>query len=285
MYDKMKSSMVYSPTSLNELLSLHSKLPKALIYAGGTHILLSQDNKNIKLPTSVISLQKVDELLRLKRTERYLEIGAAVTINRILEKASGVMPNVMKKALLEIANSSVRNLATIGGNICIAEKRMNSFPVLFLLDTKLELKKSNNTRWVDIKKFLKEDNTLDLRQGEILTRIRVPFETWNYQRYYVIGDRTLQSTDYFLFCSLGKIEKEQVIQFKFVLSQGDNNIYRSRTAEDFIVGRRLPLNKKEIATVKDMFLKDISVEHSIDEAKNEKISGLLQSVFSETYRG
>ncbi|MBN2651675.1 MAG: FAD binding domain-containing protein [Spirochaetales bacterium] len=284
MYNKAKSSIVYIPKNLGELFQIYNKFPNALIYAGGTYLLLSQNNRTIKLPSNVISLQRVDEMQKLKRTERFLEIGAAVTINRILEKASGVMPNVLRTALLEISNPAVRNIATIGGNLCVSEKRMNSYPVLFLLDTKLELKRSGQSRWVDIRKFLTEDNRPDIRDGEILTRIRVPFEQWNYQKYYVIGDRSLQSIDYFLFCSLGKIEKEQVSHFKFVLAQGDNNIYRSRTAEDFIVGRKFPLNNREISTLKELFIKDISSEHVIDMAKKDKISNILQSMFLEPYR-
>jgi CO/xanthine dehydrogenase FAD-binding subunit len=283
MYTKSKSSIIYTPKNLSELFQIYNKFPEAMIYAGGTSILLNQNTKNIKLPQNVISLKRVDELQKLKRTERFLEIGSAVTIGKLLEKASNTMPAILQKALLQTANPAVRNIATLGGNISVSEKRMNGYPVLFLLDAQLELKRPGKTRWVDIKKFLNEKNQPDFLPKEILTRIRIPFDDWNYQKYYVIGDRTLQSSDYFLFCALGKIEKESINHFKFVLTEGDKDIYRSRTTEDFFIGRRLPLNAKEVNLMKELFIKDLSSEYRIEGAKKDKIGDILHSMFKESY--
>ncbi|MBR6153344.1 MAG: FAD binding domain-containing protein, partial [Treponema sp.] len=51
---------------------------------------------------------------------------------------------VIKKALKTIGTAAVRNLATLGGNICAEGQKLTLWAPLVALDSRVEIKKSAN---------------------------------------------------------------------------------------------------------------------------------------------
>ena len=69
-----------------------------------------------------------------------MEIGAAVPISRLLRTGRHVMPKALFTAPINIGGPALRNQATLGGNLCSPEHRLSTYPVLLLLDVRLELR-------------------------------------------------------------------------------------------------------------------------------------------------
>jgi xanthine dehydrogenase small subunit len=174
---------VFRPKNLGGTLRLYTRNPGALLYAGGTEIArLAQrgSGRPLDLPLKVIYLGNVQELNRLSRGQRYLDIGSVLDLSRILSIGRNVIPPVLFESLSAIATSDIRNLATLGGNIALRTCRGDSLPALSVIDTQLELRTAGSTRWVGLAEFFGSRNLPDLRPGEILTRIRVPLEEWDF---------------------------------------------------------------------------------------------------------
>ena len=77
-------SQVFFPMNFQELFSAWNRFPDAVIYAGGTELIRSQRKRIPKLPKNIISLGKLDELHKISRTERYVELGAMVKLSQII---------------------------------------------------------------------------------------------------------------------------------------------------------------------------------------------------------
>ncbi|MDR1597168.1 MAG: FAD binding domain-containing protein, partial [Treponema sp.] len=77
-------NQVFFPTTLPELFSAWARFPDAVPFAGGTELLRNQGKQVLNLPRNILSLDQLDELHRITRTERYLEIGAMVKISDII---------------------------------------------------------------------------------------------------------------------------------------------------------------------------------------------------------
>ena len=119
----MDEVRVFRPKSLGGLLRLYARNPDALLFAGGTSLiprLRSQGGLCLQLPPKVIYLGNVAELSRISRTQRYLDIGATLSLARIMSVGRNVLPQVLQTALGSVAYPSVRNLATLGGNLCLS---------------------------------------------------------------------------------------------------------------------------------------------------------------------
>jgi len=249
---RVSRSNIYAPTNLAELLSLYSKLPSALIYNGGTHILREQPRKYVQLPANVINVHRVQELGKITRTERHLDIGAAVPIGRILEVGSNVVPQALQQALSSIGTPAVRNWATLGGNLCIPDRRMSTFAVYLLLDIQVELRKVGSARWIPLNRFAAPDRKIDLQRGEVLTRIRIPFATWDLQVYQKM-DRELQDPNNFLsLCGLARVQRDVITDIRFACATSGTTVVRSREVETELVGRRVPVAPRELATIHEL---------------------------------
>ncbi len=193
----VKEVRVFRPKSLGGTLRLYTRNPDSLLYAGGTEIIRRVQRGSRRLfafPPKVIYLGNVQELNRISRSQRYLDIGSALDLSRILKLGRNVLPPVLFEPLSGIATPAVRNLATLGGNICVRSCRGDSLPALSVIGAQLELRTAGSTRWTTVGSFLNQRGRPELRPGEILTRIRIPLEEWDFALFRKVGGRQRRNT-------------------------------------------------------------------------------------------
>ena len=244
-------SHIFYPSTLNELLSIKNQNPGAVLWAGGTGIMGKVEEKTPDLPLNIIQLSKVSELKKIRRTERFLEIGAGAVINRVLNVGQHVLPHALAQAMGMIRPSSIRNTATIGGHICMPDIRLNLFSVLLLMDVSLELRKAGGTRWIQITRLFNKNGEIQLKENEILTRIRIPFGSWNRQFFKSDGNPFLRGGKSISFAVLADIQKGMLNDFRMAIGNSGKHTVRSIELESLIIGKKVPLSTKEITAIAD----------------------------------
>lgn len=256
-------SHIYYPSSLNELLNIKNKNPEAVIWAGGTGLMGRQYKKIPTLPGTIIQISRVAELKKIRRTERFLEIGAGASINRILNIGQHVLPNALAKAMQLIKPSTIRNIATIGGHLCVPDMRLNLFSVMILMDVSLELKRMGGTRWIQINRFFNKNGEIQLKSNEILTRIRVPFGNWNRELYKKAGNPFFEPEKAISFCILADIQKGILNDYRMAIGNSGKHTVRNIELESFFIGKKLPLSSKDILLITEnheKWLKSLTLE-------------------------
>lgn len=246
MAESDRRTHVYTPETLPELLQLCRRKPLASIYAGGTDLLRGVTKAEFALPGEVISLQEIEELRRISRTDRYLEIGAAATVARILHVGSSILPPAFYDALHAVGPPGLYALATLGGSICSVRHIYSVVPLLSIMDVRFEIRRQGHTRWVPASRFRDAGGAPALLEGEILTRVRIPLENWNMQLFRQMGAIHLQSTSPLILCALGKTAKGVLDDFRLAFCGSAPVLYRNRELEAELVGRKLPLAGREI---------------------------------------
>ena len=126
-------NQVFFPSTFQELFTAWNRFPDAVPFAGGTGIIRGQGDQTLALPRNILYLDKLNDLRRITRTERYLEIGAMVRLNEII-RLGKIVPEALTRCLEHIAGHHIRNQATIGGNICYPRRRLDSAAPLVALD-------------------------------------------------------------------------------------------------------------------------------------------------------
>lgn len=248
-----RNPTVYFPDTLGELLQTYRRSPEALLYAGGTYILSQRPGRFLELPATVLSIQDVEELRRVSRTERMIEFGAGMTIARILRLGEQNIPPALHAALSSIGPPALRGLATIGGNLAIPARMMTTVPVLILLDAKIELKRQGGVRWLPVSRFHLPDGRLDLRPGEIITRIRVPLQPWSGQMFRRFGTELSPGSEPLTVCGLVRVSDGIVEEIRLNGTASGKTLLRSRTMEAELVGRRVPLSQREVESAGEAF--------------------------------
>ncbi len=249
MADKTVAPLVYMPETIQQLLQIYKKNPTAEIHAGGTYSVIKTSPQEPLPGNSIIYIGNIEEMKRISRTDRYVEIGAGCSINQVLGIGSGILPRALVSALQQIGSYTIRNLATIGGGLAVKERRLDAFTVLSLFDVRVEGRKAGSSRWIQPARLFDETNRLAIGGGEVLTRIRVPVETWDVQVYKKIRNRTMDPKENFIFCGLAKLQKGQVQDFRFCFGGIQRGVLREKSIEAEITGKKLPLQKKTLDTI------------------------------------
>jgi xanthine dehydrogenase YagS FAD-binding subunit len=114
----MQAFAYVHPENLKEALaSLGTAWGETDVLAGGTDLLaLMKDN--IHAPKTVVSLKGVKELKGIKSSAAGLEIGAMTTVDELMSNAAVRAYPALMQAAAGIASPQIRNMGTVGGDLC-----------------------------------------------------------------------------------------------------------------------------------------------------------------------
>ena len=158
----------------------------ARIVAGSTDFLVRW-RAGLWNPDHVINIQRVAGLGRITYSARNgLRIGALVTI-RTLEQHPAVRRRypALAAAAASFAGVQVRNLATVGGNICNASPSGDTIPALLVFGAECRIVGPDGERWVALDQFFTGPGQTVLQAGELLAEVRVPPPAANTGSHYI----------------------------------------------------------------------------------------------------
>lgn len=233
----------FKPKDLAETFSLldqHGR--KAELIAGGTDVmvLVKQSNRS---PEVLISLRGIEELRYIHKNGDY-RIGA-LTTHRMIE-TSMLMKNeltALNQGASQVGSVQVRNVATIGGNICNAAPSADTAAPLMILDAVLVLKSNKSERQVSIEDFFVGPSETVKAWNEILTEIIIPEQMGTYGTAYCKHARRKAMNLPILGVAVGlSLEMDETISdARVALTVAAPTPIRIHEAEDFLRGK--PLNE------------------------------------------
>jgi len=161
--------------SLGEAGSLLSEYRHRIkVMAGGTDLLVAMKRRTVA-PQYVLNLKTIPNLDYIDHNEEGLRIGALCTLDEI-ESSSMIKDKfpLIAYSARQIGTQQVRNLGTIGGNLCNASPSADMAPSLIGLGAKLKIKGLTGERIVALNDFFLGPGETVLQADEILTEIQVP---------------------------------------------------------------------------------------------------------------
>lgn len=193
-----------------------------------------------------LTVASIPELLTIDKKERHIDFGPAVTLSQILEIGRNKMPSVLYDAIETVATPAVRNIATLGGNICAScsadgdesAQKLTLYAPLLALDARLEFKNQNETMYVPFNKFT------SIPHGFVLTKIRVPFDDWEVAIFRRVGPSNIITPLSAGFVFLADTQKDILANIRIAFA--GTILFRSLELENRVIGTRLPLSKRTI---------------------------------------
>lgn len=274
--------IIYTPSSLTDLLNIYKKNPTALLFAGGTWTLSHQKDKIFHLGKTVINMGKLTELKKISRSERYLEFGSGVSLADILNLKASVIPPILYQAIQTMATPQIRNRATIGGNLCVKDHRMSLFPALSVLNAQIELRETGSSRWIEIRRFINEDNEPDIHPNELLTRIRIPIEDYEFQISKSIGFKLSAGKDFASCTAVARMHKNVVLELRVRIMDGKWHQFRPLQTESHINGKKIPFSEKDKLFFNENFMKEYTNQpNRPTKTANERVKRLFYWLINE----
>ena len=178
----------YDPKSFEEALELldsqKQKREALVILAGGTDVvpkLNTRPERSGYFDKPLVSMEERSILylgdagLKYIRDEgSAITIGAMTTMTEILESKEIRRIPVLKEALQEMAGITIRNAATIGGNIMNASPAADSVPALIVLGARAVLASVSGQREVPVEQLFTGPGSTDTRENEMLKEVIIP---------------------------------------------------------------------------------------------------------------
>lgn len=173
----MKAFEYLLPQTLEEAIAQKKQYgAAAVLMAGATDIVVRMRDRLLQ-PDYVIDLKGIPGLDGITFSESDgLRIGALAKMNEIAanDEVRKRYPT-LAKAAASVGSKQVRNRATCIGNIVNASPLADTATPLYCYDAIVEIAGPDGRREVPIREFILFVRKVDLREGEIVTGIRVPF--------------------------------------------------------------------------------------------------------------
>jgi CO/xanthine dehydrogenase FAD-binding subunit len=164
----------FAASSLSDALKkLDHYGPEARVLAGGTDLVLAMKEKQI-VPRRVISLHKVKELDFVRTEDATVRIGglarhADLAMNTTLNESFPLLC----EAVGLIGSWQIRNVATIGGNLCTASPAADSAPPLLVLNARVVVADAKRENEIPLGSFFTGPGETVLKPNQLLKEILI----------------------------------------------------------------------------------------------------------------
>jgi carbon-monoxide dehydrogenase medium subunit len=164
------------PESIEGVLTILSQYQgKSKIIAGGTDLMLQMRNKAIK-PEYVVDITRIPGLDRVTFDgQQGLRLGALTTI-RALETSVELQNEypIISQAAGQLGSVAIRNVATVGGNLCNALPSAETSQALVALSAQVKMIGPRGERILPLDGFFTGVGKTLLQPDELLLEILVP---------------------------------------------------------------------------------------------------------------
>lgn len=185
----------HKPKSIGEAVDVLES-SQGMVMAGGTDACVYMA-EGVLNPDTLIDISGIDsmrgiQIIKNDREEEVILIGACTTLSEIA--ASEMLPTCLRQGAHAVGSPQIRNLGTIGGNICNASPCGDTLAPLLTLDARFVLRSSDGTRTIESKDFFTGPKQTVLEPSEILESIELPATSCaKSSAFRMIGNRNGQA--------------------------------------------------------------------------------------------
>lgn len=230
----------FRPNTIEETLRLMRKFgARGKVLVGGTDLISGVRSGKIILPENIIEIGHVKELNFIDNAADIVNVGATTKLSEIMSSPiiKSKVP-ILAEAISTMASSQIRNMGTIGGNLCNASPAADTAPPLLVLDAKIEVMDIKSKRLVPIDQFFTGPSKTAVGPNEIVTKIQIPTQLptnrWDFVK---LGRRKAFTLSIISIAGLAKIIDNSFQDVKIALGAVAPTPLRAKKAETFLKGK------------------------------------------------
>lgn len=250
----------YNASTIKEAVTLLKEHPDARIISGGSDVLI-KIREGKMAGTSLVCIRDIKEIKGVDLMESGdIYIGAGTTFSHVTSDPiiQKYIP-LLGEAVDQVGGPQVRNIGTIGGNVCNGAVSADSVPTLFSLNAMLRIADGTGGRMIPIRDFYLGPGKVDLHQGDVLTHIVIPGKEYQgYHGHYIKYSMRNAMDIATLSCSVvSKVNPEKKIleDVRITFGVAAPVPYRCVETENAIKG--MPLGEELLSKVEEMVRQEI----------------------------
>jgi len=194
---------VWQPVNLDELQALKNELSGKYCYAAGATLLRTQwEGGLVPVPEHMISLARIPGASGVYVDGDDLVIGAVTRLSHCATDILLQQLPILQSAMNAIAAPSIRNMATIGGNIVSGVG--DSIPALLVYDAQLYWMTDNGMEMRSLSSWLNGGREGSRNPNDVLIAIHIPMKHTPFLD--VASERTFVTREISFYRKLGRRE-------------------------------------------------------------------------------
>ncbi len=275
----------HRPTTVREAVEALRKHPGAKPLAGGTDLIPKMKQRLIE-PRHVVNLKKIPELSVVEDRGDAVYIGAAVRLREI-ERSETVRRRLplLSSCVKSIGSVQIRNMGTIGGNVCNASPAADGALGLVALEATVHIAGPGGERKVEAKDFFKGPGLTVLREDEIVTGFTVPVPTKDTGTCFISISRTALDISTISIAVALKMDGDRVKDAKIALGSVAPTPLRLLDVEKSLKGKTLTEKLVEYtAKIVSENIKPITDIRGTAEYRREASRGMAVEALTKAWR-
>ncbi len=260
----------FKASSVGDAVSVLGEMgERAMVVAGGTMVYELVMRRLIPEVDVLVDIAELNLGYVREEADSY-RIGAMTTLTGLLDQAFVSLHPYMGlgEALKRITPVQVRNVATVGGEVCGSVPFFDLPPALIALDAKVTIEGPDGKRTVPVQGFHQDYLLTRLRKGEFVTEVVVPKATSRTGSAFLKLGRS--AFDFALLNVGARVSLDSADAFRdvrVVLGGVSKTPFRIDKVEKRLVGRRATLDVVEDASEEVANMKMVGSIHGSGEYK------------------
>ena len=209
---------------------------RAKCLAGGTDLLLQWRHGETDFEYC-LDLTFIPELKYIQNIKKELCIGALTTLAHLEDAVEGnSLKACIRNTVSQMCTPIIRNLATVGGNLCNASPAADLSVLFVALGAQAQILGKSGERSISMEDFFRGVNETVLADDEILTAIRIPLPAFRTGHSFNRVTRTVIDIAQVNTAVSLAVDATRIVDAKIVLGAVAPVPIRSKTAEQMFVG-------------------------------------------------
>ncbi len=234
---KPASFEYFAPRSVDEAVALLGEHGgEARVLAGGQSLVPAM-NFRLARPAVLVDINGIAGIAGVREEGETLSIGA-LTRHAVFEQpvASGPLGSLLPAVARHIAHLPIRRRGTFGGSVAHADPSAEWCTLALALDAEIVVRSTQAERRISARDWFKSIFTTDIRDGEMVTEIRLPRLGAEWRCSFIEFSR--RAGDFAMVSALAAVRTENGIIGEARLALGGvvDKPVRAEGAEALLVG-------------------------------------------------
>ena len=267
-------------STVEEAIALLGDREDSRPVAGGTDLAVVIAD-GLRPPALLIDVSGIPRMRGIRRAGGGIAIGAATTVAEIASRAD--LPACLWQGARAIGSPQIRNLATIGGNVCNASPCGDTLAPLVALDAAFVLLSRTGGRTVPAEQFFVGPKKTVLRAGELLVEILIEAPRLaGHSAFRMIGKRNGQAISQVNTAVWLAVEKGVIREARAAVGSVAPIPLRLRRAEALLVGKAVgALDMQAVLAAVDAEIAPISDVRASVEYRRLAAGSLFRDALAE----
>ncbi|MFW6215731.1 MAG: FAD binding domain-containing protein, partial [Alkalispirochaetaceae bacterium] len=226
----------FRPENLAEALEIRSR--ETVVPMAGATDLYVRNRRGGGLPPQldrpILYIGHLEELRNIEVSEREIRLGAAVTYTDLMEHPE--VPALLRSAVGELAAPALRNVGTLGGNICNASPAADAVCPLYALDALCEVRSAGGSRELPVEELITAPGRTVIRENELLTCVRIPRRGEGVWFYKKVGTRRANALSKLSLAARATLVAGKLEEVAIALGAVGPRVLRSKEIEGRMTG-------------------------------------------------